>query len=220
MSGDHEPIDFIPPNQLSQLKPKPDITKIIDVVMPFAQKIDAVKGEVYRFRNNNQRVCYLLHSGSISLIRRGDGMILNTEKAPFVMGVINQYSGGDSLYIRIMENAQISRLPLERFNLVIESYGLWENLCKLLVYNASRVYEHCANISQMSSYEIIKCQLQELMLEPERLRMSITAANYIINRTWLSRSGTMRILADLKHAGCIELQRGVLHHINHLPLRY
>jgi CRP-like cAMP-binding protein len=201
-------------------KPVDSINNIIDAIRPFGQMIEAAKGEVFRYRSNNQRVCYLLHSGSVTLLRRGDGMVLNSEQAPFILGVTSQLSNEDTLYVRITEDAVLSRLPLERFNLLVESYALWENMCKFLVYNSSRVYEHCASITHMSSYEIIKCQLQELMLEPERVRLSITAANYIRNRTWLSRSGTMRILADLKSAGCIELNRGVLIAIKHLPLKY
>ncbi len=72
----------------------------------------------------------------------------------------------------------------------------------------------------MSSYEIIRFQLQELMNESERIRTSITAANYIKSRTYLSRSGIMRIIAELREAGYIELNRGILVAIKHLPLKY
>lgn len=147
-------------------------------------------------------------------------MVLNSERATFIMGVSNQFAQSENLYLRITEDAQMSCLPLERFNLLIESFELWESLCKLLIYTASRVYEHCTLISQMSSYEIIRFQLQELMKESDRIRASITAANYIKSRTYLSRSGIMRILADLRDAGCIELNRGILVSIKNLPLRY
>lgn len=147
-------------------------------------------------------------------------MVLNSEQATFIMGISNQFSQTENLYVRVNENAVMSRLPLERFNLLIESFGLWESLCKLVIYTASRVYEHCTLISQMSSYEIIRFQLLELMNESERIRSNITAANYIQSRTYLSRSGIMRILADLRDAGCVELKRGILISINHLPLKY
>lgn len=147
-------------------------------------------------------------------------MVLNSEQATFIMGISNQFSQTENLYVRVNENAVMSRLSLERFNLLIESFGLWESLCKLVIYTASRVYEHCTLISQMSSYEIIRFQLLELMNESERIRSNITAANYIQSRTYLSRSGIMRILAELRDAGCVELKRGILISINHLPLKY
>ncbi len=202
------------------LKPVAEIDKIIEQIAPFAKSFKANKGEILRFYSGNKRTCYLLHQGSVTLNRRGDGMVLNSEQASFILGVSNQFAQSENLYVRVNENALISRLPLERFNLLIESFGLWESLCKLLVYTASRVYEHCTLISQMSSYEIIRFQLQELMNESERIRTSITAANYIKSRTYLSRSGIMRILADLREADCIELKRGTLVAIKNLPLRY
>lgn len=201
-------------------KPIADIDKIVEQISPFAKKFHANKGEILRYYSGNKQTCYLLHEGSVTLNRRGDGMVLNSEQATFILGVSNQFSQSENLYIRVNENALMSRLPLERFNLLIESFSLWESLCKVLIYTASRVYEHCTLVSQMSSYEIIRFQLLELMNESERIRTSMTAANYIKNRTYLSRSGIMRIIAELRQAGCIEVNRGILVAINHLPLKY
>lgn len=160
---------------------------------------------------------FLLHSGSVTLSRRGDGMVLNTEKAPFILGVSNQYGSNDNVYVKIVENSQLSRLSVERFNLLIESYNLWQSLSYLLIYNASRVYAHSTVISQMSSYDLICYQLQQLMDEPEGIRSNITAANYIMNRTYLSRSGVMRILSALRNEQYINLHRGILISIRELP---
>ncbi|MCG5129617.1 winged helix-turn-helix transcriptional regulator [Enterobacter mori] len=202
------------------VKPEAEINQLIEQVSPFSTRFKSVRGEILRFYSGTKRTCYLLHQGGVTLNRRGDGMILNSEHATFVLGVSNQFSQSENLYIRVTEDALISRLPLERFNLLIERNELWKSMCKLLIYTASRVYEHCSLISQMSSYEIIRFQLQELMFEPERIRQNITAANYIKGRTYLSRSGIMRILADLRDAGYIELNRGVLVSIKHLPIKY
>ena len=202
------------------VKPVADIDKIIEQISPFAKSFQANKGEILRYYSGSKRTCYLLHQGSVTLNRRGDGMVINSEQGTCILGVSNQFSQAENLYLRVTENAQMSRLPLERFNLLIESFVLWESLCKLLIYTASRVYEHCTLISQMSSYEIIRFQLQELMSESDRIRTSMTAANYIKSRTYLSRSGIMRIIAELREAGYIELNRGVLVAINHLPLKF
>lgn len=111
-------------------------------------------------------------------------------------------------------------LALASFNQIIANDNLWEHFARLLMYSASRVYEHCAMISQLSAYDIICTQLVELMQEPESIREHTTAANYIKSRTWLSRSGIMRILSELRTGGYITMQRGVLQEINHLPLKY
>ncbi|MCG0457721.1 helix-turn-helix domain-containing protein [Enterobacter cloacae complex sp. ECC445] len=204
-------------NSLIQFKPIEQIEDIFQKVSPFAEPFVAARGEILRYKRMNTHQCFLLHSGTVTLNRRGDGMVLNTEKAPFILGVSNQYSSNDNVYVKVVENSQLSRLSVERFNLLTESYNLWQSLCFVLIYNASRVFAHSTLISQMSSYDLIRFQLQQLMDEPERIRRTTTAANYIMNRTYLSRSGVMRILSLLRSEGYISLQRGILVKIQELP---
>jgi hypothetical protein len=99
-------------------------------------------------------------------------------------------------------------VSLETFNQIVSQQDLWEHFAKLLIYTASRVYEHCAQISQMSAYDIIRFQLVELMQEPDAIRKNTTAAAYIKSRTYLSRSGIMRILAELRTGKYITMARG------------
>lgn len=160
----------------------------------------------------------LLH-GSVALHRRGDGIVLNSESAPFILGVSSQFSS-EHLYVRALETSELACVSLDAFNKVVAQHDLWEHFSKLLIYTASRVYEHCAQISQMSAYDIIRFQLVELMQEPETIRQNITAAAYIKSRTYLSRSGIMRILAELRTGKYITMERGVLIEINHLPRKY
>jgi CRP-like cAMP-binding protein len=192
------------------VKPENDIKNIIETLAPFSHRFTASRGEILRFTVNGKKTCYLLHSGSINIIRRGDGVVLHSEPAPALFGTTSLITLADNIYIRVTEDAQISRLSLERFNLVIESFGLWENLCKTLIYNVSIVFDHCSRIAQMSSHELITYQLKQLMKESERVRLTVTAANYISSRTYLSRSSIMRILAELRDSGHITLHRGIL----------
>jgi hypothetical protein len=56
-------------------------------------------------------------------------------------------------------------------------------------------------------------------MEEDELSGSVTAERYIREKTQLSRSGVMRILADLKTGGFIEMEEGRLIKINKLPAR-
>ena len=67
---------------------------------------------------------------------------------------------------------------------------------------------------------MIRQQLIKLMEEDESYRSSVTAERYIREKTQLSRSGVMRILADLKTGGFIEMEEGRLIKINKLPAKY
>lgn len=204
---------------LSQ-KPIEHIQNLIDTIKPFGTAFSAGKGETLRYFSQNKRQCFLVEKGNVALHRRGDGMVITSESAPFILGVSNQLSKNEQLYVRVLDEVKAVRLPLERFNLIVEKENLWENVAHLLIYTASRVYEHCTLMSQMSSYGIIRYQLSELMNEPASIRLTTTAANYIGSRTYLSRSGIMRILSDLRRAGYITIERGILLSMGCLPDRY
>jgi CRP-like cAMP-binding protein len=201
-------------------KPIGDLNNLIEEIRPYGITMHAKKSEMLRYFSNGQRQCYLIEKGSVALHRRGDGMVLTSESAPFILGVSNQLSKNELVYVRALEEVKYSKLPLERFNLLVERANLWKSLAHHLIYTASRVLEQSTQMTQMSSYSIIRFQLCELMQEPASIRLNTTAANYIKGRTFLSRSGIMRILADLRNAGYISVERGILISMSSLPAQY
>lgn len=202
-----------------ELKPFRHIETLIKHVLPAAERVVIGRGEVVHYYKDDIRQCFLLLQGSVALHRRGDGIVLNSESSPFILGVSSQFSS-EHLYVRALETSEIARVSLDCFNHIVAQLDLWEHFSKLLIYTASRVYEHCAQISQMSAYDIIRFQLVVLMQEPDAIRQQITAATYIKSRTYLSRSGIMRILAELRTGKYITMERGILLDINHLPRKY
>lgn len=173
------------------------------------------------YENDSSRKCYLLLEGSIALFRTRDGFMMNSESAPYVFGLSNQLAAADYLYMQTMEPSRIASLSLFTANAIIAEKDLWESLAHLLIYTAGRVYDHCTRISAPTSYAIIRSQLYELMQESEEIRHSITAANYIQSRTFLSRSSIMKILAELKKGSYITTERGILLQIKQsIPMKY
>jgi len=201
------------------IKPIKHIQNIIDYASPYSSSLLVPRGGILDYMSDNIQHCYFLLEGSITLNRRWDGMVLNSQQYPFISGVSHQLSCGDNLYVRTAESSRLCKMPLERFNLLIEKYALWESFCYLLIYTTSSIYEQCSAVSQMSSSEIVMYHLRQLMLEPSRIRKSMTAARYIMDKTLLSRSGIMRILKQLREAKYIILERGILVGINHLPTK-
>lgn len=201
------------------LKPFDHIENLISHALPFAERTIVSKGDIVHYVREDVRQCFLLLHGSVALHRRGDGIVLNSESAPFVLGVSSQLTG-EQLYVRALETSELASISLECFNQIVANADLWKHFARLLVYTTSRIYEHCAQISQMSAYDIIRFQLVELMQEPDAIRQNTTAAAYIKSRTYLSRSGIMRILAELRTGGYITMQRGILLEVNHLPRKY
>ncbi|MEL4012843.1 helix-turn-helix domain-containing protein [Dryocola clanedunensis] len=201
-------------------RPHQSILNLIDYFDANSNKIETNSQQIIHYIENEERNVFILHKGSVGLYRSRDSMVLNSESSPFIFGFSNQISDPDYLFMRTQEPSTISYLPLSEANKIVEKNDLWKDLAFLLVYTAARVYEHCSSISQPTSYEIIKYQLLELMKESDEIRNNTTAAGYIKSRTFLSRSGIMRILSELKVGGYIQIERGVLTKIIHLPKKY
>ena len=201
-------------------KPLADIETLMSYLCPFSNILETTKGQQLNYMAGSQPHCFLLRKGSVLLYRKIDGMVLNSESAPYIFGLSTQLTEPDYLFIRINDGSEVSYLPLEEANKIIERENLWKNMAWMLIYSATRVYDHCAKISALSSYEIICYQLYELMYETEELRNSISTVSYVMNRTFLSRSSIMKILAQLKTGNYITMEKGILKAINNIPSRY
>lgn len=204
------------------LNPKPliEIEALISSLNPLSNKLETKPRQIINYMDSDERKCFLLHKGNVSLYRSVDGMVLNTESAPFIFGMSTQLMDQEYLYIRTHDESVVSWMPLDLANKIIAKEGLWKELSTQLIYSITRVYDHCTKISSLSSYDIIRYQLYELISETDEIRSSVSIANYIQSRTFLSRSSIMKILAQLKAGGYIITDRGCLQAINNIPLKY
>lgn len=203
-----------------ELKPKEAILHICDALAINSANVHEAKSRVIQYNKAGEKLCILLHRGSMAVHRRGDGIVMISESAPFIFGLSNQLNCDNSMYLRTLEACELSFISLVEAQKIISKKNLWKNLCDLLVYTTSRVYEHCAQVHQMSAYDIIRFQLNELLRESDEVRLKTTVPNYIKTRTYLSRSGIMRILSELKTGGYIQVEKGILQGINYLPKKF
>lgn len=205
---------------MTQKKPLAEIELLLGHLAPHADKVETKNRQPLNYTAGGQHHCFLLHRGSVTLYRNIDGMVLNSESAPYIFGISMQLLESNYLYIRTQESSEVSVISIAEANKIIAREDLWQSLSTLLIYTASRVYDHCTKISSLSSYEIICYQLYELMNETQEVRSSVSVVSYIKSRTFLSRSSIMKILAQLKTGDYIVTEKGFLKAINNIPSRY
>lgn len=92
-------------------KPFKHIEKIIDNVLPHAERSIIARGEIIHYCSGDTRQCFLLLYGSVALHRRGDGIVLNSESAPFILGVSSQLSS-EHLYVRALETSEVASVSI------------------------------------------------------------------------------------------------------------
>lgn len=171
-------------------------------------------------KSGGKYYCYLLLKGYVSYHRDKNDIAVLTASAPTLFGLNYIASENITTYIKTLTPAIIGVMPLEKAIEIIEEHHLWKAVAQHMMVLSNKLYIINEQMSAPTSYELIKFLLLQLMSENESYRKSITAVNYILGKTQLSRSGIMRILTNLKAGGYIEIHRGCLIRLNKLPAKF
>lgn len=194
--------------------------ELITYLQPYATLHDVQRGERFDFMVNGQAMCYLILDGGIALYRKSNDMLLSTAKSPAVFGLANLTDIYFDDYFKTIKPCKIGILTTDAANQVFKEHMLWGLVSRHLMFLYNRLYNEIMPQGTPTAYELIRHQLLALMKEEESFRARVTAERYIRDKTQLSRSGVMRILADLKAGGYVEMEEGKLIKINKLPAKY
>lgn len=206
--------DNIP--MLSHLnQPFPYAKELVETLISFVQFRRYPKGCKLPLMQNSIPVCHLMQSGAFQIHRNLDNLLITTIQAPAIIGL-----GVHDIYLLTTEPCRIATLPLSETHRLIKEQGLSETLAQHMMVITNKLYTYSKQLSAPTAYELICNQLQELINEPEKLRQSMPAERYIRNKTHISRSSVMKILADLRTGGYIVIEEGRLVSIRHLPSKY
>ena len=196
-------------------QPFPWAKQLVESLTPFATIRSFRKGIRLGLIENGVQVCRIIHSGTIEVHRSTDGLLVVTLPAPGIIGL-----GVHDAFIVTAETSKISTLTVEELQRHISENGLWEVAAQHMIVVTNKLYAYSKQLSAPTAYEVIRNQLRELSHEPAHLREHITIERYIRDKTHLSRSSIMKILAELKTGGYIVIKDGRLCEIKHLPAKY
>jgi len=194
--------------------------ELITHLQPHATIYEAQRGERFDLCVKGQGICYLIIEGSVAIYRRSNNMLLSTATSPAVFGLANLTDIYFDDYFKTIKPCKIGIIPADKVNAICQQQDLWGLVSSHLMFVYNRLYHHIMPEGTPTAYELIRKHLLELMNEDESFREKITAERYIRDKTQLSRSGVMRILADLKAGGYVEMEEGRLIKINKLPTKY
>lgn len=118
------------------IKPIAEIEKLITHLQFASNNIETTGRQRINYMENGRRNIYLLHEGSVALYRSSDGMILNSETAPFIFGISNQQTDPSLLFMRSQEPSRLSRISISDADAIISERNLWEYMVRLMTYTA------------------------------------------------------------------------------------
>lgn len=203
-----------------EFKPDVHILNIIDALKPLSLPVTWQDNTPLKLIEADQHQCFLLHRGHVDLCRQDGQLVLNTESAPFIFGLSSLSLADNRLILLPSRDAVVSVISLHKSLEIIAKKALWSSVAHLLIYISNRIYEHFTRMSQCSSYETVRTLLHELLEEPETVREATPVLHYIRSRCFLSRSGILKIMSELRTGGYIDLNEGKLVKIHSLPKKF
>lgn len=200
----------MPIHTLTRFKPFTQIDNLIAHFLPQAGIEHFSANRILHLDRKGERACLILLEGLVDITRIDDGILKGTLKAPFVAGISHPEYMGNVFHLMSATAVKVATLPYKRAMAIIREQKLWEDYSNYLLY-VMGLHSTLSNHSiGLRSRDIIRDCLFDLMNENEQYRLKTNACKYIIEKTALSRSGVMGILAEMKKENLIGINRGVL----------
>jgi hypothetical protein len=207
--------DLIPKKVLSKYT-----GMLVEKLSPYVEYKLYPTGRRLGFDHDSVPKCYLIRSGAVTLHQQPGDVLIGMFEAPSIRGGVQPSANifCASLSLRVSMPSEIAVLDHSQLLELIGQNGLWEIFAMHLQAVTNALFTHTLQLStSSSSFEMVRNQLIELMNEPQLLRVISPAEKYIRSKTGISRSGTMRILAEMRASGFITMENGILKSINKIP---
>ena len=201
-------------------KPVVNVQVLINSLLGSFPISRARTGQRFQLMKDNQKMCFFLAQGFCNAKRNRDSLIVARIRAPGAVG-LNLFAPDISiLFIQAGNDVEYLYLPLDTVLQHIEEHNLWKDVSYLLMYYAAEFQVYLQTNTSVPTYELVCNHLWVLSQETFEVRATTPAAQFILDRTTLSRSSVMKILSELVRGGHIVVNRGLLIEIKNLPQSY
>ncbi|HDR2160466.1 TPA: helix-turn-helix domain-containing protein [Enterobacter cancerogenus] len=162
-----------------------------------------------------------LQSGTLSINRQQDDLLVEIVTAPFILGLNAGMAGSGLQYTLITQTPCTGfYLPADATRSYIQQGHLWRDAFCWLSWNHRMMEVRDRQLVGNNSYSQIRSTLLDMAGWDETLRARVGVMNYIQRRTRISRSVVAEVLAALRQGNYINMSRGKLVSINRLPAEY
>lgn len=197
------------------LNSKEHIQLLIDHLSQQENIFTKRKNQIVTMDGFSERNILIFHHGIISGCRPNDDRLLVNFVAPRIFGLNNIFDT-TLLYFRACTDISYEFLPLVEAEAIIHEKNLWQSVAANHMVTIANMLKYVNSMTGVSSYaQVINC-LYQLQAEPEIIRLRRTAADYIVDKSGLSRSTVMKMLAQFKAEGKVILSKGLLMDVKNL----
>lgn len=202
------------------MKPEKHFNALIEAVTDTERVKSGRARQLISLENQTEPMTFILHEGVVATYRSSDQLLIKYIRAPMIIGMNEFIDTNADIFMKAYNTIRYEILPSKEVLEAINQKDLWKDAAYTYMYVIRQLlYAHKASAG-LSTYELIRLNLVDLMNEDEALRAHVNVSDYIQEKTRLSRSRVMKILSDLRIGGYIEINRGILTSINKLPDNY
>ena len=195
---------------------------LVDILSPLVNFEKVTAHHRFFFCADGVNMCYVIRSGLVRVVQGSDEdeIVIGSVPVPNIFGISDLLSSTTRLFLETMGDSEVATLTTIRVNQLIAETDAWKLLVGHITKQSANLFNYNMMMTAPTTYDIVRFQLLALMQEKTDIRESTSAVKYILERTRLSRSTVMKMLAQLRQGDYIELSEGVLKEIYHLPARY
>lgn len=158
----------------------------------------------------NKKNIYFLAKGSACMYSSENGLIIKNFFAPVIINLENIKQLNIDFFIRCNSDVTMHVMSNQDTVELFDTKKLWSFAFDILSRNLKVCYLRDKFIRQPTTRDTIIEYIKYIWAFDEQQRNSISLYNYIMSRTYISRSSIHKIFSELERKGFITLRRGVL----------
>jgi len=193
-------------------------SRLVGVGKMFTEPADS---DFSMFNEKGEALILFFSEGSILLHREKNDVLMELVSSPTLIGMANVFHKSHIEYrITTQTDCQGFSLPVSQAFEVIEKNKLWQQACHWTTYLLRSFEQRDANFVGATTYSQIRATLLLMDSWSPDLRARTGVINFIQKRTKISRSVIAEILSALRKGNYIEMEKGKLKSVSHLPSSY
>ncbi|WP_330985935.1 MULTISPECIES: helix-turn-helix domain-containing protein [Enterobacterales] len=168
----------------------------------------------------SERFIHMIPHGYCTLHRHLDDLQVFSVQPPIILGISSLVHNKEYFYLRTLGPCDCySLLSDDAIKIINENY-MWKDVAKILAFFTELWAARDAVLTGVNAYTSIREHIKEYMEQPALLRYEITTAEFVKQRTGLSRSMILKVISELRKGGYIDVIKGRVTEIYKLPERW
>lgn len=216
-------MDNIIPDRITLHPPENETGRLINAIASFGTPVYKGARKRLSLKSNNKKVVYILKSGYLSYRFAANHLVASYVYSHMIIGLgeIFSHNTSDLGYFLTESNAEL--IMVDEY-IILDALradvNLWNDIAYILSYVTKKLVARDINLGARNAYQLVRALLLDLFSQPIEIRNCVTVVNYILERSLLSKSSVMGIIAQLKRGGYVTTDRGILVTLNTLPEHY